>query len=200
MKKQEKKSQIFSYTIPTPSLNKELYTPEDVVNEYYEYLGKMTYRKIKHREDAEDLLHMIFQRILTYFGSIDHSKLAICISQHCYYAHKDWMRTCYREAGDPNVMYSMFDPDFTFKDPELETADPYLNYLRDNAGLCLANKLTMLSSLDAKVFALYYLSDCSTEDVAEELNSTKRAIYTRICRIRKELSYCYDSHNLGDYV
>ena len=200
MATEKKKVKIFSYSIPNPLVKRDFYTPQELTDEYYELIGKMCLRKLRHKEDAEDLHHMIFLRILRYYKSLDHQRLAICISQHCQYAHKDWFRTCYKEAGDPNMMYSMYDPDFNFRDPESQETDPFLNYLKDNAGLCLANKLTMLSSLDAKVFTLYYLSDCNTNDVAEQLESSKKAIYTRICRIRKELSTCYNTHSLEDLV
>jgi len=195
------KQKLFSYFIPQPTIVKDFYTLDEVVEEYYEYIGKLAFNKLrKHKQDAEDLQQMIFLRIIKYYDGMDHKRLAMCISQHCFYAHKDWLKTCYREIGDPNLLYSMYDTDFHFKDPESLEADPFLNYLRDNAGLCLANKLTMLSKSDASIFALYYLSDCNTDDVALEMGVTKKAVYTRICRIRADLSVCYSSHGLEDFV
>lgn len=176
------------------------YSEADITAMYYELIGKMCYLRLKHKEDAEDLCHSIFLRIFRTFKSFDHSRVAECVSLHCQYAHVDWTKHMVRSAGDPNMMYSMYDPDFNFKDPESHETDPFLNYLRDNAGICLSNKLTMLSMYDAKVFSLYYLSDCDTDYISNILGVTKIALYTRISRIRKELSTCYSTYNLEDLV
>jgi len=181
-----------TYSIPTPLQNKDCYTMEDIYREYQPLLLKLNRYKTETMEDAEDLTHEIFLRVILYTKSnpVPLKSVPTFLSRHATFAYIDWMRKYIRGGVDLRSYEEMFSPSADYNHPVSKTRDPLMQLLIEEASLCMHEKLKELSLLDYKLFHLVYWEGIKTIDAAKEVEITKGNADVRLYRIRKFLSSC----------
>jgi len=204
MSNQKSASRFSSFSFAPPStfcgVAKDFYTLEELCDWYFDPVNKQCMKKARLIEDAEDLRQCIFLRIVRYYHTFDHKRIASCLSNSAQYAAEDWLRAWYREK-EHDFIECVDDEDFESLVSESATiskyssscsSDPLETIIVYSANDCVEDVLDndVKKKIDAVLFREIYYNNLSHKEVAEKYNMVLDTVYRKVRRVKEKLDVC----------
>jgi len=153
-----------------------------LITEYYEEYRQSVFfyicRRIENRSDAEDLIQDAFLRLLEYRMMIRRDTLKYFLFTIVRNLLNDYLRRYYKRQEIDRYLYDTL---------PVTTVEPESRMVADELRRLESRRVSALLEQRRKVYIMSRFQDKSAEDIAEELNLSKRTVENHLFISRKEV-------------
>lgn len=153
-----------------------------LITEYYEEYRQSVFfyicRRIENRSDAEDLIQDAFLRLLEYRMMIRRDTLKYFLFTIVRNLLNDYLRRYYKRQEIDRYLYDTL---------PVTTVEPESRMVADELRRLESRRVSALPEQRRKVYIMSRFQDKSAEDIAEELNLSKRTVENHLFISRKEV-------------
>ncbi len=153
-----------------------------LITEYYEEYRQSVFfyicRRIENRSDAEDLTQDAFLRLLEYRMMIRRDTLKYFLFTIVRNLLNDYLRRYYKRQEIDRYLYDTL---------PVTTVEPESRMVADEIRKLESRRVSALPEQRRKVYIMSRFQDKSADDIAEELNLSKRTVENHLFISRKEV-------------
>ncbi len=153
-----------------------------LITEYYEEYRQSVFfyicRRIENRSDAEDLTQDAFLRLLEYRMMIRRDTLKYYLFTVVRNLVNDYLRRYYKRQEIDRYLYDTL---------LVTTVEPESRMVADEIRKLECRRVSALPEQRRKVYIMSRFQDKSADDIAEELNLSKRTVENHLFISRKEV-------------
>ena len=153
-----------------------------LITEYYEEYRQSVFfyicRRIENRSDAEDLTQDAFLRLLEYRMMIRRDTLKYFLFTIVRNLLNDYLRRYYKRQEIDRYLYDTL---------PVTTVEPENRMVADELRRLESRRVSALPEQRRKVYIMSRFQDKSADDIAEELNLSKRTVENHLFISRKEV-------------
>ena len=153
-----------------------------LITEYYEEYRQSVFfyicRRIENRSDAEDLTQDAFLRLLEYRMMIRRDTLKYFLFTIVRNLLNDYLRRYYKRQEIDRYLYDTL---------PVTTVEPESRMVADELRRLESRRVSALPEQRRKVYIMSRFQDKSADDIAEELNLSKRTVENHLFISRKEV-------------
>ena len=153
-----------------------------LITEYYEEYRQSVFfyicRRIENRSDAEDLIQDAFLRLLEYRMMIRRDTLKYFIFTIVRNLLNDYLRRYYKRQEIDRYLYDTL---------PVTTVEPESRMVADELRRLESRRVSALPEQRRKVYIMSRFQDKPADDIAEELNLSKRTVENHLFISRKEV-------------
>lgn len=153
-----------------------------LITEYYEEYRQSVFfyicRRIENRDDAEDLTQDAFLRLLEYRMMIRRDTLKYFLFTIVRNLLNDYLRRYYKRQEIDRYLYDTL---------PVTTVEPESRMVADELRRLESRRVSALPEQRRKVYIMSRFQDKSADDIAEELNLSKRTVENHLFISRKEV-------------
>lgn len=153
-----------------------------LITEYYEEYRQSVFfyicRRIENRSDAEDLIQDAFLRLLEYRMMIRRDTLKYFLFTIVRNLLNDYLRRYYKRQEIDRYLYDTL---------PVTTVEPESRMVADEIRKLESRRVSALPEQRRKVYIMSRFQDKSADDIAEELNLSKRTVENHLFISRKEV-------------
>ena len=153
-----------------------------LITEYYEEYRQSVFfyicRRIENRSDAEDLTQDAFLRLLEYRMMIRRDTLKYFLFTIVRNLLNDYLRRYYKRQEIDRYLYDML---------PRETVEPESRMVADELRRLESRRVSALPEQRRKVYIMSRFQDKPADDIAEELNLSKRTVENHLFISRREV-------------
>ena len=153
-----------------------------LITEYYEEYRQSVFfyicRRIENRSDAEDLIQDAFLRLLEYRMMIRRDTLKYFIFTIVRNLLNDYLRRYYKRQEIDRYLYDTL---------PVTTVEPESRMVADELRRLESRRVSALPEQGRKVYIMSRFQDKPADDIAEELNLSKRTVENHLFISRKEV-------------
>ncbi|WP_337625275.1 sigma-70 family RNA polymerase sigma factor [Phocaeicola sp.] len=153
-----------------------------LITEYYEEYRQSVFfyicRRIENRSDAEDLIQDAFLRLLEYRMMIRRDTLKYFLFTIVRNLLNDYLRRYYKRQEIDRYLYDTL---------PVTTVEPESRMVADELRRLESRRVSALPEQRRKVYIMSRFQDKSADDIAEELNLSKRTVENHLFISRKEV-------------
>ena len=153
-----------------------------LITEYYEEYRQSVFfyicRRIENRSDAEDLIQDAFLRLLEYRMMIRRDTLKYFLFTIVRNLLNDYLRRYYKRQEIDRYLYDTL---------PVTTVEPESRMVADELRRLESRRVSALPEQRRKVYIMSRFQDKPADDIAEELNLSKRTVENHLFISRKEV-------------
>lgn len=153
-----------------------------LITEYYEEYRQSVFfyicRRIENRSDAEDLIQDAFLRLLEYRMMIRRDTLKYFLFTIVRNLLNDYLRRYYKRQEIDRYLYDTL---------PVTTVEPESRMVADEIRKLESRRVSALPEQRRKVYIMSRFQDKPADDIAEELNLSKRTVENHLFISRKEV-------------
>lgn len=153
-----------------------------LITEYYEEYRQSVFfyicRRIENRSDAEDLTQDAFLRLLEYRMMIRRDTLKYFLFTIVRNLLNDYLRRYYKRQEIDRYLYDTL---------PVTTVEPESRMVADELRRLESRRVSALPEQRRKVYIMSRFQDKPADDIAEELNLSKRTVENHLFISRKEV-------------
>lgn len=153
-----------------------------LITEYYEEYRQSVFfyicRRIEDKDDAEDLIQDAFLRLLEYRMMIRRDTLKYFLFTIVRNLLNDYLRRYYKRQEIDRYLYDTL---------PVTTVEPESRMVADELRRLESRRVSALPEQRRKVYIMSRFQDKSADDIAEELNLSKRTVENHLFISRKEV-------------
>ena len=153
-----------------------------LITEYYEEYRQSVFfyicRRIENRSDAEDLTEDAFLRLLEYRMMIRRDTLKYFLFTIVRNLLNDYLRRYYKRQEIDRYLYDTL---------PVTTVEPESRIVADELRRLESRRVSALPEQRRKVYIMSRFQDKSADDIAEELNLSKRTVENHLFISRREV-------------
>ena len=153
-----------------------------LITEYYEEYRQSVFfyicRRIEDKDDAEDLIQDAFLRLLEYRMMIRRDTLKYFLFTIVRNLLNDYLRRYYKRQEIDRYLYDTL---------PVTTVEPESRMVADELRRLESRRVSALPEQRRKVYIMSRFQDKSADDIAEELNLSKRTVENHLFISRREV-------------
>lgn len=153
-----------------------------LITEYYEEYRQSVFfyicRRIENRSDAEDLIQDAFLRLLEYRMMIRRDTLKYFLFTIVRNLLNDYLRRYYKRQEIDRYLYDTL---------PVTTVEPESRMVADELRRLESRRVSALPEQRRKVYIMSRFQDKPADDIAEELNLSKRTVENHLFISRREV-------------